>query len=98
LVSLAAWPFSPTTSTRDYPLASNVVLVAEVSLTTRITDLGAKFRGYARAGIPQYWVLEPQPRGRLIRHRQPTGDRYELVDRFDLPNGFASLDVTAVLS
>jgi Uma2 family endonuclease len=83
---------------RHYALATDVVLVAEVSLTTRITDLGAKSRGYAQAGIAQYWVLEPQPGGCLLRHRQPAGDRFTVVDRFDLPGGFADLDVPAMLA
>jgi Uma2 family endonuclease len=82
---------------RTYARAADVTLVAEVSPTTRVTDLGAKSRGYAQAGIPQYWVLEPQAGGGLIRHRQPAGDRYEVVDRFDLPGGFASLDVATAL-
>jgi Uma2 family endonuclease len=81
-----------------YWAATDVELVAEVPLTTRTTDLGAKAKGYAAAGIPQYWVLAPRPGGSLLRHRQPVGTGYEVVERFELPGGYTDLDVTALLA
>lgn len=56
---------------RKYPEASDVALVIEVS--TRGNDLTVKSRLYAQAGVPEYWVVEPETR-KLTVHRQPQPD------------------------
>jgi len=45
---------------RDYRNAhpSRALLVCEVSDTTRAYDRGQKLAAYARAGIPEYWILD----------------------------------------
>jgi Uma2 family endonuclease len=82
---------------RRYPVGAEVELTVEVSAPSHGGDLTAKYRGYAAAGIAEYWMLVPEPAGFLLRHRQPLGEGYELVDRFELPGGYATLDVAALL-
>ena len=43
-------------------------------------DLGPKARIYATAGIPEYWVLDVKRR-EIVVHREPSGSRYESVER-----------------
>lgn len=57
-------------------------LVVEIlSPGTRATDRGDKMRTYARAGIPHYWILDPETRS-LSAYRTPSaqGGRYEQTD------------------
>jgi Uma2 family endonuclease len=56
-------------------------LVAEVSGATLSFDLTVKARLYARAGIPEYWVLDLEGR-RMIVHRDPSGDAYRSVAEY----------------
>ena len=60
------------------PKATDVRLVAEVSDTTLAFDLNPKAALYARAGIPEYWVLDVVGR-RLIVHRRPQDGAYQEV-------------------
>lgn len=60
---------------RRVPLASDVLLVAEVSDSTQADDFGHKATLYARAGIPEYWVLDVA-RELLVIFRQPEGSEY----------------------
>ena len=60
------------------PKATDVRLVAEVSDTTLAFDLSQKAALYARAAIPEYWVLDVIGR-RLIVHRRPHGGAYQEV-------------------
>lgn len=74
-------------------------LVVEVSVSTLAQDLGRKLRAYARAGVPQYWVVDPRPEaGILLRHTEPVGDSYALVRRFEVGEGAEALDAAAVLA
>ena len=82
---------------RPYRSGADVDLVVEVSLSTTAHDLGPKYRGYAASGIPEYWVLAPQVGGYLLRHRSPQGSRYGTVERIELPEGYAALDVATLL-
>ncbi len=60
-------------SGRKYAQASDAVLVVEVSISTRAEDLRFKPPLYARAGIPEFWMVEPE--ARLIRvFRDPRTD------------------------
>jgi Uma2 family endonuclease len=56
-------------------------LVAEVSRTSLPFDLTTKARLYARARIPEYWVLDLDGR-RLIVHRDPMEDSYRSVNAY----------------
>ncbi|HZT41277.1 MAG TPA: Uma2 family endonuclease [Chthonomonadaceae bacterium] len=50
----------------------------EISDTTLRTDLIVKARLYARAGIPEYWVLDLNAR-QLHIHREPADGEYTVV-------------------
>jgi Uma2 family endonuclease len=52
------------------PTASEILLVVEVSDTTLRDDLGRKAFNYAKAGIPEYWVLNVEGRCFVV-HRDP---------------------------
>ncbi len=59
---------------RKYYEASDAVLVVEVSVSTRDNDLTIKRPLYARAGIPEFWIVEPEARLiRVFRDPHPDG-------------------------
>ncbi|MDQ2800871.1 MAG: Uma2 family endonuclease [Armatimonadota bacterium] len=65
---------------RDYlqigtPPPQDARLVVEVSDATLRTDLQVKSHLYARAGIPEYWVVNVNARTLHVFH-QPTADGY----------------------
>jgi Uma2 family endonuclease len=61
--------------TQGTPGASDVCLVVEVSDTTLRGDRTVKTWMYARAGIPEYWIVDVTAR-QLIVHRLPGPDGY----------------------
>jgi len=63
---------------RRDPQGKELLLVVEVSDTTRAFDLGRKAVLYARSGVPEYWVLDVNRR-MLVVHRKPDGEQYRLV-------------------
>ena len=69
-------------SARHFPNANpspqDVELIVEVSESTLFFDLNKKAPIYARAGIPEYWVLDINLR-RLIVHREPLDGKYHSV-------------------
>lgn len=64
----------PSGSYRDR-LPDRAFLVIEVSDSTRRRDLGPKSVVYARAGVPEYWVVDLQER-RIVVHTDPRPDGY----------------------
>jgi Uma2 family endonuclease len=58
-----------------FPGPDDLLFIGEVSDTTLTYDLGDKALLYARAGIPEYWVLDIKGR-RLIVHRHPEQNGY----------------------
>ena len=58
----------------DYPVeyytAPNIGLAVELSYTSVRHDLGPKMAGYARAGVPIYWVAN-LIKGVIVEHRDP---------------------------
>jgi Uma2 family endonuclease len=60
------------------PQPGDLALVVEIADTTLRFDLTTKARLYARAGIPEYWVLDLNSR-RMIVHRDPEGSVYRSV-------------------
>jgi Uma2 family endonuclease len=83
---------------RQYPLADDVELAVEVSVTSLSGDTTVKCRAYAAAGLPEYWIVVPQPGGYVERFGDPETDRYRTIDRFELPAGYADLDVAVLLA
>ncbi len=74
---------------RGYPAAhprpGDSFLVIEVADTSCETDLGAKLALYARAGIPEFWIVDLTTDGVLVC-RNPGGDRYGSMTRVE-PSG-----------
>jgi Uma2 family endonuclease len=70
--------------TRDYrrslPGPGDVLLLIEVSDTTLSYDRGVKLPLYARAGIPEVWIVDVVGET-LERHTDPSGEIYRSVER-----------------
>jgi len=58
-----------------HPRGDEMLLVIEVSDTTAAFDRSRKATLYARAGVPEYWVLDLNGR-MLVVHREPDGAQY----------------------
>ncbi len=64
-------------SPRDY-LESHpacAILVVEISDSSLRLDRTSKLSVYARAGIPEYWIVDLEGR-KMEVHREPVGNRY----------------------
>lgn len=59
----------------SHPRPGDILLVIEVADTSRETDLGAKLELYARAGIPEFWIVDLTMDGVLVC-RNPSGHKY----------------------
>jgi Uma2 family endonuclease len=62
----------------QFPGADEVVLVVEVADSSLRTDRTVKRGLYARAGIPEYWILDVASKN-LIVHRNPLRGDYDNV-------------------
>ncbi len=78
----------PQTATCIRP--SDIELIVEISAASLHIDLGPKAKLYARAAIPEYWVLDVGAR-RLIAHRRPVNGEYRSVEIFAEPDTVATL-------
>jgi len=65
-----------------HPTPADVLLVVEVSDTTTETDRKVKVPLYARAGIPEAWLVNI-PDGRIEVYSDPSGDAYGQVKQFE---------------
>jgi Uma2 family endonuclease len=61
-----------------HPGPQDAYLVIEVADTTLRTDLGRKRTLYARAGIPEYWIVDLQHE-RVEVYRDPSRGRYQTM-------------------
>lgn len=68
----------PAGTQRDGRDATTALLAIEVANTSLRDDLQRKARIYARAGIPEYWVVDVKKR-ELVVHRSPSGEKYRSV-------------------
>jgi len=68
----------PLQELKRIPLPEDVPLIVEAAATTLSMDLSTKADLYARAGIPDYWVLDVEKR-RMIVHRDPVAGKYSSV-------------------
>jgi Uma2 family endonuclease len=64
--------------TQAHPEGQDVYLVIEVADTSAAADREVKFPIYARAGVPEAWLLNMSAQ-RLEVHRHPTSDGYQDV-------------------
>jgi Uma2 family endonuclease len=74
----------------EFPGPDDLVLVAEVSDTTRAFDLATKAGLYARAGIIEYWVVDVVGRAVTV-HRDPREGRYQDVTQYAADETIATL-------
>ncbi len=67
------------------PRPEDVRLVIEVSRTTYEKDRGKKWRAYAEAGIPEYWIIRIDPdQPRVLEvYRHPEGAAYRDESTYD---------------
>jgi Uma2 family endonuclease len=63
------------------PQPEDLSLVVEIADSSLAFDLTTKAALYARASIPEYWVLDVAGR-RLIVHREPASGRYTMVEMY----------------
>ena len=59
----------------DHPGPRDVLLVIEVADTSADTDRTVKVPLYAKAGVPEVWLVD-LPAGRVEVYRRPAGDAY----------------------
>jgi hypothetical protein len=65
----------PRSYVREGATAGDVLLVIEVAETSLPYDRTVKLRLYARAGIPEYWIVDANAET-LEVYRSPSGERY----------------------
>ena len=63
-----------------HPNPPEIGLVVEVSYTTLAKDRGLKLRLYARAGIPEYWIVDLEAE-EIVVHTEPSGESYTRIER-----------------
>lgn len=73
------------------PKASDVLLVVEVAVSSWSRDTGWKLAGYAASHIHQYWVVDPNPGGKIVWYREPARGTYGKAETIPLPDGLASI-------
>ncbi|WP_462330665.1 Uma2 family endonuclease, partial [Thiohalocapsa halophila] len=67
-----------------HPEPRDVLLIIEVADSSLAYDRDVKLPRYARAGIPEAWLVDLDGR-RLVRHRRPAGAAYiEVTETPDL--------------
>jgi len=75
---------------RERIAPGDIRLVVEVSDSSLTFDLHEKARLYARAGIPEYWVLDVNGR-QLLVHREPRNGKYQTVTVYSADESVATL-------
>ena len=70
---------NPDAPPEGWPALDSLLVAIEIlSPSTAANDRGAKRRIYQRAGVGEYWVVDPD--ARLIERWTPEDDRPEIVD------------------
>ncbi|HEX8830174.1 MAG TPA: Uma2 family endonuclease [Longimicrobium sp.] len=73
----------------ELPRGDACVLVVEVADSTVLHDRNKKRLAYARAGIPEYWVIDLQ-QNTLVAHRQPRAGDYDAIAEHARGTSFVS--------
>jgi len=60
-----------------HPIPEDVYLLIEVAASTLSYDRNRKVKVYAKANIPEYWVIDVNQR-QLVVFRDPQGDTYQV--------------------
>ena len=88
-------PGEPRDFRDHHPGVADAALVVEVSQSSIAFDLGRKLRLYARAGVPEYWVLD-LVHGCVHVHRDPAGNTFRDVTRHERGSSMRPLRATGV--
>jgi Uma2 family endonuclease len=79
---------------RDYadhhPMAADTILIVEISDSSIAIDRGLKLEAYARAGIPEYWIVNLAD-SVLEVHRSPAGEVYKDVQKLGREDSVAPI-------
>jgi Uma2 family endonuclease len=87
---------------KQHPRGDELSLAIEASDTTAAFDRSRKAVLYARAGVPEYWVLDLNRR-MLVVHRDPDGIQYRHIQLYpseesiSFPGRSESIRVAAIL-
>lgn len=73
----------------EHPKPADVLLVIEVADTSVEYDRGAKTPLYARAGIPEVWLINLRE-NEVELYAQPAAGSYQITQRFKAGASFAS--------
>jgi Uma2 family endonuclease len=76
---------------------TGALLVVEMGNTSLRMDLGPKARIYATGGIPEYWVVDVKRR-EIVVHRDPSGARYERVERVPAGDSVTAIAVALTVA
>jgi Uma2 family endonuclease len=66
---------------KSHPTSADAVLIIEVSDSSVLFDRNVKSRMYARASVPEYWVVD-LPRGRVAVFQTPEGGEYRHLHEY----------------
>ncbi|MDQ2787024.1 MAG: Uma2 family endonuclease [Chloroflexota bacterium] len=67
---------------RRIPTVADVLIVIEVSDSTRNYDYGTKMPLYARAGVPELWIVDLMT-DRVERYTEPDMSTYQQIHHFE---------------
>ena len=89
--------FRPDFYAQSHPGPTDVLLAVEVAETSAVYDRDVKLPLYARAGIPEVWLVDLSAEGMEV-HRDPTAQGYRQVRRVGrgervTPGVFPELDL-----
>jgi Uma2 family endonuclease len=87
--------YRPDYYARALPTAADVLLLIEVADSSLPFDQGTKLPLYARAGIPEVWIVDLDS-AVIERHAEPTGDTYVQTDRTGPGSTVSSTTVPAI--
>jgi Uma2 family endonuclease len=76
-----------------HPRPGDILLLVEVADSSLATDRGAKLELYARANIPEVWIVDLTTNVVHV-HRQPNGDTYASISGID-PSGVLHIEALA---
>lgn len=74
---------------KSHPTSSDALLIIEVSDSTVLFDRTVKSRMYARAEVPEHWVVD-LPRGRVAVFTSPRRGEYAELREYGRGEGFGS--------
>ena len=73
-----------------HPAPADVYLIVEVADSTLNYDRTRKVKAYARARIPEYWIVDVNQR-QLIVFREPEVDKYQVEQVLSVTDAIAPL-------